>query len=202
MLNAIRAAWHTLCVATHLAYIAIKFWMRRWCKTSTTDARAYAVYAFKDGDALVYKDIPLRYFDPASWESDVHELTGWDEFRVEIRYTYRHKKYRMVLHQGDTCVFPPYTNETMCRLPKGVLSARLQGAKGSNIDHDVTHRVIKYQGPRGDFHTGLGLHVTLQEMFPFDDHADNAARFTHLRLIDTMARVHDFAYDTDPCVDI
>lgn len=171
---------------------------------------AYRIYAFNQdpdgaaGEQGFFRELSPRAFDPATWESDVRDLTGWPAFRVEVRYVFRHKKYRMVLHQGDHCAFPPYAEPgaPACRLPKGVLSARLQGPVGSNIDADVTARVMKYQGPRGDFHAGLGLRVYVREMFPFDDHADNAVRFSHLRIMDTLARLHDLSYVDDPPVDV
>lgn len=177
-------------------------------KPATRDPKMYLVYVFNEGHGPgfhvpgFYKEISLQLFDPETWETDVREMTGWFRFRVEVRYTYRHKKYRLVLRPGDRCPFPMYAEPTAppCRLPKGVLSARLQGAVGSSIDCDVTHRILKYQGPLGDFHAGLGLTVKVQDMFPFDDQADNSARFTHLRIMDTSGRLHDIPYDTNPCV--
>ena len=163
---------------------------------------AYRIYAFNhEGGGLgFHRELSLRTFRPDSWEQDTRALTGWDSFRVEVRYMFRHKKYRMILRPGDACVFPPYPEPSApaCRLPQGVLSARLQGPKGSDIDCDVTARVLKYQGPKGDFHAGLGLRVYLKDMFPFDDHSDNAARFSHIRVVDTTARVTDLPYAPNP----
>ena len=188
------------------AWVWVKAWARRW-QGGGQDSRpeAYRVYVFNEGtDAApgsLHREISPRYLDPTSWERDIAELTGWDTFRVEIRYTFHHKKYRMVLRSGDPCRFPPYRDPTThCRLPKGVLSARLQGAKGSEIDSDVTARVLKYQGPQGDFHAGLGLRVRLHDMFPFDDHSDNVLRFSHLRVLDTRARIVDLPYASNPVV--
>lgn len=165
------------------------------------EPRAYRVYVFNEGEEPgFFKEIPVTFFDAASWEADAREITKWTSFRMEVRYTFRHKKYRLVLRPGDTCTFPPYHEPSApaCRLPKGVLSARLQGPLGSDIDCDVTQRVMKYQGPKGDFHAGLGLKVRLHDMFPFDDHADNTTRFSHLRMMDTTARLHDLSYSGNP----
>lgn len=189
-----------------LVWVYVTSLLKRYVWSSGSKAvnhgpKLYLVYVFNEGpDPGFYKEVALQFFDPETWEADVREITGWTRFRVELRYTFRHKKYRMVLRPGDTCPFPMYAEPSApaCRLPKGVLSARLQGAVGSNIDCDVTHRILKYQGPRGDFHAGLGLRVKVQDMFPFDDQADNAARFTHLRIMDTSARLHDVPYDTNP----
>jgi len=197
--------WAKAVCAARLIGVLLRSWLRSATGTGgSASGRAptlYKVYAFNealgDGDAGgFYRELSPHLFDPDCWEDLVANATGWTNFRVEIRYTYRHKKYRMVLRRGNACVFPPYSEPSAptCRLPKGVLSARLQGPLGSDIQCDVTRRVLKYQGPRGDFHAGLGLKVRLQDMFPFDDHNDNAARFTHLRVLDTMARVHDMGY--------
>lgn len=198
------------CWAWRLALLGARAWLRR-LTGATSDPRreshgptAYRIYAFNNNDAAdsggFYRELQLHLFEPSTWEEDVRHLTGWSDFRVEVRYTFRHKKYRMVLHPGDRCEFPPYAEPAApaCRLPKGMLSARLQGPAGCDVDCDVTTRVMKYQGPRGDFHAGLGLRVRVHEMFPFDDHSDNALRFSHLRIMDTMARLHDLPYASNP----
>lgn len=214
-----RSVW---AARAHLTWLACRSaWLRMWYRLVAWVSRvvglsaavaptpvpmrhgpeAYRIYAFNEGgDAGFHREIPVRYFSAESWERDVHELTGWDAVRVEVRYALRHKKYRMVLRPGDACTFPPYPEPSApaCRLPRGVLSARLQGAPGSGIDTDVTARVLKYQGPKGDFHAGLGLRVRLHDMLPFDDHADNALRFTHLRIVDTHGRVADLSYADNP----
>ena len=200
----------------HLAWVYARSWLRTlcrltpwWCRDTTNHGpTVYRVYVFnegenaQDGPEEFYRELSPRYLNPSTWEDDVREMTGWTTFRVEVRYTLRHKKYRMILRPGDSYTCHPYQEPSApaCRLPKGVLSARLQGPLGSDIDCDVTQRVMKYQGPRGDFHAGLGLAVKLQDMFPFDDHVDNTIRFTHLRIMDTMARLHDFAYATNPAL--
>ena len=194
--------WRKALAVAHLAWVVARSWTRELLAPvlgypRPPGPRAYQIYVFNEGDEPgFHRDLPVRFFDPGTWERDARELTGWTAFRVEVRYVFRHKKYRMVLHRGDVCTFPPYQEPQApaCRLPRGVLSARLQGALGTDIDHDVTARVMKYQGPKGDFHAGLGLRVGLFEMFPFDDHADNAARYTHLRVMDTTGRLIDLPY--------
>ena len=199
-------AWRSAVSLAYLTWVMLRSWMR--CTFCTASPRehgptAYRVYLFNEGPGEgFYRTVPPRYFNPETWEDDVRALTGWVRFRAEVRYVFRHKKYRMVLHPGDACVFPPYEEPAApaCRLPKGVLSARLQGPPGSGIDTDVTHRIMKYQGPRGNFHADLGLHVRMHDMFPFDDQDDNRERFTHLRIIDTMARMCDLPYALNPRV--
>lgn len=197
--------------ALHLLFVAARAYVRDWGRSvlglrdkDSHQASAYKVYAFNEGvDAPGYfRELPARYLDHDNWERDVKQITGFDKVRLEIRYTFRNRKYRMVLRPGDTCRWPPCEEPgaPTCRLPRGVLSARLQGPLGSDVDCDVTSRVLKYQGPRGDFHTGLGLTVKMHDMFPFDEHDDNAARFSHLRIIDTTARVIDLPYGPNPDV--
>ena len=148
-----------------------------------------------------HRDITLE-FRPESWEDDARDLTDWDAFRVEVRYVLGGQKYRMVLRPGDACVFPPYGDDDDdapagtgtgrgVSPPRGVLAAALVG---ENRETDVTSRVRKYQGPRGDFHAGLGLKTRVKDMFPFDDHDDNARRYHTLRVIDAAARVAHFDY--------
>lgn len=197
--------WKRAKCALHLAVVLVRSWVRSLTRCSGCPAHgpeAYRIYVFNEGnhEEGFHREVSPKLLDPSTWENDIKELTGWTKFRAELRYVFRNKKYRMVLRPGDRCTFPPYHEPSApaCRLPKGVLSARLQGPVGSGIDCDVTSRVLKYQGPRGDFHAGLGLRVRLQDMFPFDDHADNATRFTHLRILDTYARVHDLPYVPNP----
>lgn len=189
----------------HLLYIYVRSLARRYLFSGPDSAAStcnhgpdlYRVYAFNEGEEPgFFRELAPASFDSRTWEADVRESTGWARFRVELRYTFRHKKYRMVLRPGDACPLPMYAEPSApaCRLPKGVISARLQGPPGSEVDCDVTHRVLKYQGPRGDFHAGLGLHVRVQDMFPFDDHTDNSSRFSHLRIMDTTARLQDIPY--------
>lgn len=205
--------WHRLTCWFHLISLVVRSWVRCnpvWCAVwggrvaaSQHGPRAYRVYVFNESSDInqgFYREISPRYFDSSTWEQDVRDMTGWSRFRVEVRYVLRQKKYRMILRPGETCAFPPYQEPAApaCRLPKGVLSARLQGPKGSDIDADVTSRVLKYQGPRGDFHAGLGLKTYVHDMFPFDDHQENSTRFSHLRVMDTMARVTDLPYEDNP----
>lgn len=213
--HAARKAVYTV----HLVAVLARSWVRTTVKTARAAGAAagggghgpsaYQVYVFNEDegqrDGGFHCDMSPTFLSPSTWEQDARDYTSWSKFRVELRYVFRNKRYRMVLRPGDACIFPPYesdASEPRCRLPKGVLSARLQGPPGSGIDHDVTSRVLKYQGPRGDFHSGLGLRVRLQDMFPFDDHSDNGARFTHLRVLDTMARVHDLSYALNPYMHI
>lgn len=154
----------------------------------------YRAYAFGADDD--WCEVPVRLLaDLRDWQ-DVAEVR--DPTRLEVRYVVRGKKYRMVVRPGDAGVrFPPYASARAdCRLPRGVLDARLRGALGpeGGKDCNVTARVQKYQGPHGDFYRGLGLSVRVRDMFPFDDHEDNAARFAGVEILDGLARHATFDY--------
>lgn len=202
--KALPKAGTNLVTLFHLACILVRYWIRRLRPTKTTrlGASVYRVYVFNESgdDTGFFREFPVSYFDPITWESDIGVWTGWRRFRVEVRYTYRSRKYRMVLRAGNPCPFPPYEEPEVpsFHLPSGVIAAKLQGPNGSGVETDVTRRVHKYRGPRGDFHEGLGLTVRLQDMFPFDDHDDNAARFSHLRVIDHWGRYRDLPYASNP----
>ena len=87
-----------------------------------------------------------------------------DEWRVEARYTYDGRKYRAVV-PGDSSAFPGITEPTRRSLPR-VSSAALIFGKNKKVD--ITARVLKYMGPRGDWH-GVPGGVKIIDMFPNDD---------------------------------
>lgn len=202
--------WTLLCAVAAVA--------RRWARDAARDAlddgaprvtKTVLILDAEPGAPCEYSMRKGKGFDPETWEADVREhrtgLAGKD-FRVEVRYLFEGRKYRMVLRPGDRCRLPSPRRahgagagtESSCRMPRGVLSASLQGPPGSGHRCDVTRRVLKYQGPDGDFHAGAGLRVRVHDMFPFDDHVANAAEYRHLRLIDTLAKVHDVPYADNP----
>ena len=169
--------------------------------------RMYQAHAFLDSPPTT-RDVPMSYeltrflgHEPqrvADWASVAREHARWTaedgSVRLEVRYTAHGKPYRLILREKDTLSFPPYDPaEPRCPCPKGIISARLVNPE-KNVDHDVTPRVCKYQGPKADFHAGLGAYVRVQDMFPFDDQADNAVRFKSMRVMDVTGRVREFSY--------
>ena len=188
-----------------MAYAGASAWLRvRLCTAKRRDDWAvYRVYAFEEpdnrddnvddegghvADGHKFHELPARFFDPDTWEDDAKDATGWDRLRVEVRYRVGGNKFRMVLRPGDECVFPPPPRAR--GFPLAVLAASLHGG----VDVDVTRRVLKYQGATRDFH---GTHVTVRDMFPFDDHDDNAHRYSALQIVDTLARVRSIPYLSD-----
>ena len=172
---------------------------------------------WKITDALVLRDehddfVNIRHwFVPDDqWEEDIREVfPEWTDWRVELRCSYGDRKCRIVLRPGDSLVWPPPYDTSphvhAVRAPQGVLSATLlantnvPGAKSI----DVTHRVQKYAGFNHDYH---GTTVRVRDIFPMDDHDDNAERFTTLRVIDLGAksglRVNMFSYALNEKINI
>ena len=168
--------------------------------------RMYQAHAFLDSSPA--RDVPMSYeltrflgHEPqrvADWASVAREHARWTpedgSIRLEVRYTAHGKPYRLLLREKDVLTFPPYDPKVpRCPMPRGIISARLVNPE-KNVDHDVTSRVVKYQGPKGDFHAGLGAFVRVQDMFPFDDQVDNSERFERLRVMDVTGRVREFSY--------
>ena len=174
------------------------------------------VYAFSDDtppsiedepDWTDFQEIPAREFVLETWEDDVREMTSWKTFHVEVRYVYMDKKYRIVLRQGDDAhsrmpkpACPQSSadrggSRARIRMPRGVLSARLivrndiEDDKATDVD--VTSRVKKYAGPRGDFSNSP---VRVRDLFPFDDHESNAERYAGVRIIDAHGKASFFSY--------
>lgn len=165
----------------------------------------YKVYVLNEAPepGATVRELSARDFDPAAWLAQAARAAPeFESLRVEVRYVYRGAKYRAVLRPGDDAeaVLPPGAAGAGGGLlaPPRVVSARLQGPPGSDdVDRDVTARVRKYQGPARDFH---GWGVRLHDMFPFEDHDDDARVYSHLRIVDARARVTDLDYASNPRV--
>lgn len=164
----------------------------RWWYTTPrcTGPKIKVIYAFNEGPEhlggyhrTLPRDAPLtgaltRLYIPPEWTA----------YRLEIRYELQGKKYRRIvrgpLHDLDllgTDIFPR------------ILLARLLPRDGSDaVEVNITSRVAKYAGPDRSF-----VNVRLTDLFPFDDHEDNATRFACLRILDASFRVWDIPFDLD-----
>lgn len=116
-------------------------------------------------------------------------LCGWDDWRVEVRYTQVGAKYR-VLYYNEDIVLPPYTPEeinesmTLSDMRNFPLSAVIstQHDVDGNEGANVTHRLFKYCGPRKNWYADKGFRLRLADMFPFDDHETNKAFYPYLHV--------------------
>lgn len=180
---------------------------RAWEKARCAWALALAAYrvsvvqrALASHDFVVFKAVAVNEEDgtdatvtkllergDGAWEDGVRAATGWrtQELRVEVRYLAHGKKFRAILRPGDVPAFPP-APERHRGGPRGVMSAELVG---DDVAVNITRRVLKYQGPGKDFHSGLGLRVGVTDLFPYDDPADVMNSFHTLRVIDAHARL-------------
>jgi hypothetical protein len=202
-----RSAWQTFKVWLYVAWSWATGNLHRHVRSkSTPEWRITAALAFCE-DTGDFKDIS-HWFFPGDWQEDVDTFLGWKRVRIDVRYVHTSQfgkvtKYRMVLRNGDACVFPPRL-ETTPRGPRGVLAARLEPLVADANPVDVTSRVIKYAGPARDFHAGQGLSVRPLDCFPCDDHDALADRFKALVIIDAASfREHVFPLDANPpiCLD-
>ena len=154
--------------------------LRWWYGSPDKGTRVKTVIAFNLGDP-VYGFMRYLAWDPEKfteydWEDHVYEETGFQDARLEIRLIQHGKKRRVVLYPGDPCdpEFPPPPRHV-------IINARLIPIKDSGASSmDVTMRVQKY--------VGNSLRCT-SHMFPFDDHEDNAQRFSHVQVFDLGMKV-------------
>lgn len=183
-------------------------WLRAWARTCRSwllppkptgpQWSIRTVLAF--GKHGLFKDI-THDFDPATWEEDIEQITGWPVEKVEVRYVFtsafsKTSKYRMVLRPGDSCPFPPPSDPGLhsARRGIGIVSAFLEpdpviaDAKSVN----VTNRLRKYAGPDKDFHAHWGLKVRCADILPVDDWDFVTQRFKKLSVIDMHFRGHVF----------
>lgn len=192
----LRDAWRTLGVWYCAVWAYIKAHIHFHVNRKTvpewriTTAMAFCVGGFdgvRDGEC---RDISDWFIPNDDWEKDVNDFLGWPGVRVEFRYVHtsafgKTTKYRMILRNGDRCVFPP-PPMVPGTSPRGVLAARLvpraDAADASPVD--VTARVIKYAGPARDFYRAQGLAVCPLDCFPFDDPDALVERFAALTIID------------------
>ena len=86
------------------------------------------------------------------------------DWRLEARYTVDGRKYRVIVPPGIEN-FPRLNIPVRRSFPR-VSSAALISESGKRSD--ITARVLKYMGPRGDWH-GSPDGVKIADMFPNDD---------------------------------
>lgn len=170
-------------------------WIRRTLRTGWVLARAFLFPAPRDRINMVYLfnedpdddswfHMPLSRF---SWWEVVQTLPELKAYRVEVRYTFRGRKYRKVLRQPDLAFEWPIALTPRFVVP--VLSAELIPLGDHVAKIDITKRYFKYAGPEKT----LTL-TRARDMFPFDDHEDNAARFRGVRITPLFGTPREIPY--------
>lgn len=150
----------------------------RWWYASSGDkgTRVKTAIAFNKLGFAKYLEWHPEKFENSNWEDHVYEETGFEDARLEIRLIQNGKKRRVVLYPGDPCdpEFPPPPRQV-------IINARLMAIPDSGATSmDVTGRVQKYVG---------NTLRCVSHMFPFDDHDDNAQRFSHVHVFDLGMKV-------------
>lgn len=134
--------------------------------------------------------------DDGSWESRLApSLPDWRDaattWRVEARYELNGRKYRALARPGSP--FPAIAraaaNARLFRVPR-VLVATLVASDGRRTD--ITRRVHKYLGPRGDWH---GSRVESFDLFPSDDPDHHLERGYTIELFDAGFEVRHVRFE-------
>lgn len=114
------------------------------------------------------------------------------DYRVEIRYVFNGDQYRYVVDKTDLddARFPPYSARGAERpaFQRAILMATVKYADGHT--QDVTRRIKKYAGPRGDFY---GNKVRAAWTFPMLHH--HSTEGAVLSVLDTQLKIRKYALD-------
>lgn len=141
------------------------------------------VIAFNRGDPDLgfceYLAWDRASFEDDAWESHVERLTGFTDVKLEIRVQQGDAKWRVVLFPGMMC------NPDFVKPKFSIVRATLMPRHDDATAMDVTRRIRKYV-------PGNSV-LAVRDMFPFDDHEDNAERFRSLVLMDMRMRVFELA---------
>ena len=145
----------------------------------------------------IMKVAPTTY-----WEAPLcsdHDLPtrGW---RLEIRYTARNQKYRFVAKPGVTRELPDILADPgPKRFPRIVHATLIDFAEGKTTD--ITARVLKYLGPRNDFH---GTPLRVRDLFPNDytDDADYAWKGYKVEFVKSDLKKVRYSYEDNTVITI
>lgn len=114
------------------------------------------------------------------------------DYRVEIRYVLNGESFRYVVNHDDlvNARFPPYAPQQAARPPfaRSIMMATVRFADGHV--QDVTRRLKKYAGPRGDFYGGK---VRSAWVFPMLHHHSTDGAM--LSFLDTRLKLQTFPLD-------
>lgn len=107
-------------------------------------------------------EVAVDYVSPKTSLHDLIKIIAIPEYRVEVRYVSHGRKMRYIFRNGEIVHFPPRRLlELKCR--ESISSAHIKYIDGGR-PHDVTKRVLKYEGPNRDF-----MSIRVRDMFPFHD---------------------------------
>lgn len=165
-----------------------------------------AVYVFDDApDAWIDDFHAVRMPVVLEGLEKIKQVTGYTTVRVELRYKCPHgNKYRLVMR--DTC----WNDQLLRQIHTGILNDathhEIKGPGsfiGCQLDddppRDCTARMLKYAGPRGDFH---GMEVRCLDMFPFVDKETLKTSYPTMTFLDSEIRMHSVRTVDNPVMNI
>jgi hypothetical protein len=167
--------------------------------------RIHALYVFDDApDAWVDDFHTVRMPMVLEGLEKIRQVTGYTHVRLEIRYTCPHgNKYRLVMR--DVC----WDDALLQQLHLGNMNDIHKDIRGPGsfiscqLDSvpplDCTARMLKYAGPRGDFH---GMQVRVLDMFPFLHKHEFINSYHTMTFLDSEIRMHRICLKDDPVMDI
>ena len=141
-------------------------------------------------------DFDFFEYAPDMTIEEIQKKIRLKKYKIEIRYIVHGRKYRIVVRENENIHFP-------IRKELGLMKPNIESAslliKDNGGECDVTERIRKYFGQNKDFNSGLGLKIFVQDMFPFDDHEDNAERFgaLYIRMSDGTEYYFDYTKNTE-----
>jgi hypothetical protein len=126
---------------------------------------------------------------------EIKQILRYKKYKLEIRYKDNGQKYRLVVRENENVHLPILKEQNIAR--PTITSASLV-KKDTEEEYDVTKRVRKYFGPNDDFNTGLGIKLFIQDMFPVDNHKENAKKFSSLCICMSNDNKYYFDYEYNP----
>ena len=166
----------------------IKLYAKTMFHHLTTPVKKHKILVFNEtGNEMAF----FEYASNMTIE-EIKQRICLDKYKIEVRYTVGARKYRIVIRENDD-VKLPIRKELGLMRPR-IISASLV-RKDTGEEYDVTKRICKYFGQNNDFNSGKGLRIFVHDMFPFDDHEDNAERISVLRLCMTNGNAYEFDYE-------
>ena len=150
-----------------------------------------ATLHFDDGKAIVLPTDQATNITEHRADSWLDEVDESEAPRLEIRYVSNGKKFRAIAKRGK---FPKLDDTAAA--PK-ILSATLVSSPEGDTHLDITNRVLKYMGPRGDWY---GTSVKAIDMFPNYDTSHMAERGYDIVVVDNRLHTTVVPFDEETVV--
>lgn len=159
-------------------FAAAKRMLKPLSTTAKLSVESATLY-FEDGKAIALPtDQATQIVQRGSvpWVDDADES---DSPTLEIRYVFHGKKFRALAKKGEK--FPALAEEGGHVNPPKVFAATLVATPEGKAHLDITYRMLKYMGPKGDWH---GASVGVRDMFPNHDVSFMEKRGYDIEIVD------------------